>query len=163
MPGCGAQEVSVVSTPSQVLYQKAEDMVDIGAMAMRAITIACTRGKCVAIDPNGNELWRFDCPGGGYRLPSVIIDAPNIAQQRPQIVYVGSGQMVYCLVAETGKIIWQSKVSNALLGSGYITMATTWNSRIAAETFTAFNQCPSGQASAAARERARRQRQQQQN
>ena len=41
-----------------------------------------------------------------------------------------------------GKLIWQVKVTNAIMGRYYMTLATPWSSRLAAESHSSFNQFP---------------------
>lgn len=133
------------------------------------VIIGCAHGKVMGIDPKtGNPLWEYDCPGGGYRIPVAIVEPPSARDGRPQqLLYVGVGKYVYCLKALKGELVWKSKVSNAFFGYGYMTLATPWSSRLAAEAHTAFNQNPSGQARELEREKEqekqrRRQQQQQQ-
>lgn len=112
------------------------------------IIIACSKGGALAIDFNtGDTLWQYDCPGGGYNIPVAIIEPPNPKLGRPtQLAYVGSGRCVYCLNARTGYLVWSVSLSWNVLGSGYMTLASPWSSKLAAETNTAFSQNPSAQA-----------------
>ncbi|KAI9255290.1 hypothetical protein BY458DRAFT_480565 [Sporodiniella umbellata] len=154
MPSFGYQEVSVISTPSRILKPTKEPSTDAPpeynepVQFGKPVIIACSMGKVLAIDPdNGQELWRYGCPGGGFSIPVAIIDPPSLENDKhAQCVYVGSGKWVYCLEAYTGQVVWSSKVSSSLFGCGYMTLATPWNSRLAAEAYTAFSQNPSAQA-----------------
>ena len=84
------------------------------------------------------ELWRFDCPKGGYRLPVALVDPEGGSTT----VYVGVGTRLYCLDAITGELKWEAKVTNSKMTLGYMTLATPWSSRLSAEAHTAFAQFP---------------------
>ncbi|KAI9244330.1 quinon protein alcohol dehydrogenase-like superfamily [Helicostylum pulchrum] len=167
MPGFGYSEVSVATTPSKILYpstvvptvesseilpphydQVTED---------KQIIISCSEGKAMAIDlESGETRWTYNCPGGWYNIPVTIIEPSNWEAGRPhQLVYVGSGKWVYCLNASSGHVIWSVQVSNATFSSDYMTLATPWSSRLAAESHSAFSQNPSGQAMSMQRARER--------
>lgn len=113
----------------------------------KPVVIAGTRGKVMAVDVDtGETLWTYNCPGGWYKIPVMIVEPPSLEDGRPhQLVYVGSGRYVYCLRALTGEVLWTSKVSSSTFGLSYMTLATPWNSRLAAEAYTAFSQQPSAQ------------------
>ncbi|KAI9268276.1 hypothetical protein BDA99DRAFT_603759 [Phascolomyces articulosus] len=112
----------------------------------KQVAIVGTGGEIMGIDvKNGEELWRFDCPKGGSKIPSILVDPQGT------IIYVGCGTRLYCLEAVTGQVKWQTKVSNSISGHDYMTLATTWSSRLAAEAHTSFSLHPSAQA--ASRER----------
>ncbi|CEJ04299.1 hypothetical protein RMCBS344292_18264 [Rhizopus microsporus] len=154
MPGFGYSEVSVISTPSRFLspregFQSVDppgynEPSNLG----RPIILAASKGKIMAIDSNsGEEMWRYNCPGGWYNIPVAIIEPPSLEHGRPeQLVYVGAGKWVYCLQAQTGEVVWSCKVSGAMFGLNYMTLATPWSSRLAAEAYSAFSQNPSAQA-----------------
>ena len=91
------------------------------------------------------ELWRFDCPGGGSKIPSTLVDPLGT------LVYVGCGTRLYCLDIMNGALKLKVKVSNSMSGLDYMTMATVWSSRLAAEAHTSFNQHPSAQKESVAR------------
>ncbi|KAI9311933.1 hypothetical protein BX666DRAFT_876955 [Dichotomocladium elegans] len=114
------------------------------AYCQTPIAIACTNGKCVAMDARtGLGLWRFECPSGGRKMPSVLVDPPN-EHGNDQRIFIGCGKMVYCLDALSGRLFWSMKISNAkFFGQGPMTMATAWSSQLAAQANTAFNQFPS--------------------
>ncbi|KAI7852584.1 quinon protein alcohol dehydrogenase-like superfamily [Circinella umbellata] len=115
-------------------------------MAQRQVLILGTGGHVLAIDAkNGLELWRFDCPRGGSKIPSTLVDPQGT------LVYVGCGTRLYCLDVMNGNLKWKVKVSNSMSGLDYMTMATVWSSRLAAEAHTSFNQCPSAQIESVAR------------
>jgi outer membrane protein assembly factor BamB len=129
----GYHEISVISTPTNnhgVSYEAPVNEKSGGGNARPpeyaptefSVVIACSHGKVLAIDSrNGATLWRFDCPGGGYNLPSVIAEK--------DIVFVGAGRMVYALNPKNGHVSWQTKATDGLIGSGWLTMATVWGSR----------------------------------
>lgn len=98
-----------------------------------------------------SDLWLFKCPKGGYKIPTALVDPPTEYQQQ-QNVYVGCGKMIYCLEARSGDLKWSTKISNAKMGQNYMTLATPWSSRLAAEAHTAFSQFPSAQQESAARQ-----------
>ncbi|KAK4512741.1 RNAPII degradation factor [Mucor velutinosus] len=165
MPGFGIEEVSILTTPSRFLSPKKHPN-DIATAAShhdqdelpppgydqegtqdKAVVIACSRGKVMGIDiDTGDTLWVYKCPGGGFNIPVSIVEPPSLEDDRPhQLVYVGSGKWVYCLKANTGDVVWSAKVSNAHWGYSYMTLATPWSSRLAAEAYSAFSQNPSAQ------------------
>jgi hypothetical protein len=127
------------------------------------VIIGCAHGNVMAFNPNtGNTLWTYDCPGGGFRIPVTLVEPPSARDGRPhQLLYVGVGKYVYCLRALTGAPVWKAKVTNAWLGLGFMTLATPWSSRLAAEAHTSFNQNPSGQARELEREKERERQQKQ--
>lgn len=98
-----------------------------------------------------SDLWLFKCPKGGYKIPTALVDPPTEYQQQ-QNVYVGCGKMIYCLEARSGDLKWSTKISNAKMGQNYMTLATPWSSRLAAEAHTAFSQFPSAQQESTARQ-----------
>ncbi|KAI8387966.1 uncharacterized protein BYT42DRAFT_215850 [Radiomyces spectabilis] len=160
MSGFGLEEVSILSTPSRILAPKPitadhadnlpayEEKQNIG----RSVAIACARGKCMAMNlETGEELWRYNCPGGGYSIPVALIETGDSGDKA---VYVGCGRYVYCLDIATGEVKWSSKICNTKLGYGYMTLATPWNSRLAAEAHTGFSNQPTAQAADLARQRA---------
>lgn len=159
------EEVSLLTTPSRFLSPKKHPN-DIASTAShhgqddlpppdydreevqdKAVVIASSRGKVMGIDiDTGDTLWVYKCPGGGFNIPVSIVEPPSLEDGRPhQLVYVGSGKWVYCLKATTGDVVWSVKVSNAHWGYSYMTLATPWSSRLAAEAYSAFSQNPSAQ------------------
>lgn len=95
----------------------------------------------------GDTLWTYNCPGGRYKVPAILVEPPSLEDGRAdQLVYVGSGKWVYCLKAATGEPRWSSKISNSKMGLDYMTLATPWSSRLAAEAYSAFSQNPIAQA-----------------
>ncbi|ORY97893.1 quinon protein alcohol dehydrogenase-like superfamily [Syncephalastrum racemosum] len=157
MKGCGYDEVGVISTSSRILSPRRHDMAneaeedappdyDEGSNdRSKPIILGCTRGKCVAIDASsGEQLWKYNCPKGGYNMPVALVE-PSSAANR-QRVFVGCGKWVYCIQATTGEVVWSTKISNSMMGLGYMTLATPWSSRLAAEAHTAFSQFPTAQA-----------------
>ncbi|CEP16030.1 hypothetical protein [Parasitella parasitica] len=158
MPGFGVEEVSIVTTPSRFLSPQKHpndasqdelpppDYHDAGAHE-KPVVIASSRGKVMGIDiDTGETLWTYKCPGGGFNIPVAIVEPPSLENGRPhQLVYVGSGKWVYCLKTNTGDVVWSVKVSNSRFGYGYMTLATPWSSRLAAEAYSSFSQNPSAQ------------------
>ncbi|KAI9496579.1 quinon protein alcohol dehydrogenase-like superfamily [Zychaea mexicana] len=158
MKGCGYEEVGVICTPSRVLKpqrttERSHEPLENappeycesnghGVLTEQPVAISCTRGKCMGIDiETGEELWKFNCPNGGFKIPSALVDPEG----ESTTVFVGCGRRLYCLDAATGELKWEVKVSNSKVGLGYMTMATPWSSRLAAEAHTAFSQFPSAQ------------------
>ncbi|KAG0170472.1 hypothetical protein DFQ28_001731 [Apophysomyces sp. BC1034] len=166
MPGMGYEEVSLICPPSRVLAPQlrtdAPSEEELPAYEEenheKPVVIGSSRGKVLAIDvETGEEVWKFNCPGGGYRLPTMLVEPPSAENGLPyQVVYVGCGRWIYCLRSLTGEVIWSQKISNAKFGLGYMTMATPWSSRLAAEAHTAFVQNPIAQQRNEERERERR-------
>lgn len=154
--------MSIITTPSRFLKPKKlpthvdndlttdlpPDYAEKHESEEKPVVVAGTRGKVMAIDAaTGETLWTYNCPGGWYKIPVVIVEPPSLEDDRPhQLIYVGSGRYVYCLRASSGEVIWTSKVSNSNFGLNYMTLATPWSSRLAAEAYTAFSQNPSAQA-----------------
>jgi outer membrane protein assembly factor BamB len=159
--GFGIEEVSIITTPSRFLAPQKHPNDTIGAShedlpppdyhheerQEKPVVIASSRGRVMGIDADtGEALWVFKCPGGGFNLPVSIVEPPSLEDGRShQLVYVGSGKWVYCLQANTGDVVWSVKVSNSRFGYGYMTLATPWSSRLAAEAYSAFSQNPSAQ------------------
>ncbi|KAG1138341.1 hypothetical protein G6F37_010568 [Rhizopus arrhizus] len=164
MSGFGYEEVSVISTPSRILTPKKEPVTDSppeyseSHSLGKPIIFGCSRGKVMAMDADsGNELWRYNCPGGWYNIPVAIVEPPSWEDHQPdQFVYIGAGKWVYCLQSQTGDVIWSTKVSSAIFGLNYMTLATPWSSRLAAEAYSAFSQNPSAQTRDREREDERR-------
>lgn len=104
-------------------------------------------GKIMGINiETGETLWTYNCPGGWYKIPAIIVEPPSFEDERPdQLIYAGCGKWVYCLKAATGEVLWSSKISNSRAGINYMTLATPWSSRLAAEAYTAFTQNPIGE------------------
>ncbi|RCI05685.1 hypothetical protein CU098_013285 [Rhizopus stolonifer] len=157
MPGFGAEEVSVITTPSRFLRpleitnnpnalppSYGEEREALG----EPIVFGCSRGKVMAMNSRtGEKLWEYNCPGGWYNVPVALVEPPSLEAGRPyQLIYVGSGKWVYCLRATTGQVMWSVKVTNAIFTLNYIALATPWSSRLAAESHTAFSQNPIAQA-----------------
>lgn len=159
MKGCGYEEVGVICTPSRALPPRRPANELPGYTRKQAqdkpVVIACTRGKCLAVDAQtGHELWKFPCPKGGFRLPTALVEPASAEQGREEpLVYVGCGKWVYCLHARSGVLEWSVKISNATFGMGYMTLATPWSSRLSAEAHTAFSSFPAAQANDAERRR----------
>jgi outer membrane protein assembly factor BamB len=104
----------------------------------------------------GEALWKYNCPGGWYNIPVAIVEPSSLEEGRPnQLVYVGAGKWVYCLKARTGDVIWSVKVSDSTFGLNYMTLATPWSSRLAAEAHTSFSSNPVAQVRSEARQRER--------
>ncbi|ORY91077.1 hypothetical protein BCR43DRAFT_527710 [Syncephalastrum racemosum] len=108
----------------------------------RRYLIAATWGRCHAYDVvTGEDVWHFDCPKGGTHLPTLVVE-PDQSH-----VYIGCGKLLYCLEIVSGHVRWTQKLSDARFGWGYMTLATTWSSRLAAEVHSGgFSQQPTAQA-----------------
>lgn len=146
----GWSEVSVVTTPKKTLpphlisssgdseLPPAYDQV----REDKQIIISLTEGKAMAIDlDTGETMWTYECPGGWYNIPVALVEPSNWDAGRPyQLAYIGTGRWIYCLNAKTGDVIWSSQTSTAFSGTDYCTMATTWNTRLAAESQFVFTQ-----------------------
>ncbi|CAO3587341.1 unnamed protein product [Absidia cylindrospora] len=164
MKGFGYDEVGVVATPSRFLSPKAQShlnnqyndhLADPSAPPSYETTtevekqmfFGCSTGKVLAVDPdNGEEAWRFNCPQGGYSIPSILVEPPSQDTEWPfQVIYVGCGRWAYCLKAVTGELLWSLRITNSKLGLGFMTLATPWSSRLAAEAHTNFSSIPHAQ------------------
>ncbi|KAJ2955511.1 hypothetical protein NQZ79_g8500 [Umbelopsis isabellina] len=150
MEGMGYHEVSVIATPTNnhsISYQPpANEKSGFGGSSSNSdrppeyssneypIVISCSHGKVLGIESkSGQSIWKFECPSGGYNLPSVLAEK--------DIIFVGSGRMVYALNPRNGGVYWETKATNGLIGSGWLTMATVWGSR-QAEIYTSVSNCP---------------------
>ncbi|KAI8875873.1 hypothetical protein K501DRAFT_299148 [Backusella circina FSU 941] len=156
MKGFGSDNVSVVSTPSLSLLPRRYPVTSSSRnneklpkyedhnFNEKPIVICTSRGKIIAINiETGIEIWRYNCTGSLDNMPLIVIDPPNVKSGRPdQRVYVGAGQWLYCLKAYTGDLLWASRVSSSKFGTSYMTLATPWSSRLAAEAYSGFNQNP---------------------
>ena len=58
---------------------------------------------------------------------------------------MGAGQWMYCLKCKTGQVVWNARISDSTVGLNYMTMATPWSSRLAAESHSTFSQNPVAQ------------------
>ncbi|KAG0162768.1 hypothetical protein DFQ28_000882 [Apophysomyces sp. BC1034] len=155
MKGMGFEATSVICTPSRFLAPKVDpptedaerDPPAYDTVEEQSVTISCSRGKVMAIDnTTGDTIWKYECPGGGYRLPIALVEPPSAEHGLPyRVVYVGCGQWIYCLRALTGALLWSQKIFQHKLNLGYIAIATPWSSRVVAETHTAFTQFPLAQ------------------
>ncbi|KAI7884718.1 uncharacterized protein EV154DRAFT_522038 [Mucor mucedo] len=159
MPGFGYEEVSVVSTPSRVLKPRRNPELSAtsehgsppqygeSSAPEKPVVLACSQGKAMGIDiSSGETLWTFNCPGGRYKIPVVVVEPPSMEEGRPhQLAYIGAAKWVYCLIAKTGKVVWSTKVATGIIGANFMSLATPWSSRLAAETHSAFSQNPSAQ------------------
>ncbi|KAI7852587.1 hypothetical protein BDC45DRAFT_570856 [Circinella umbellata] len=157
MKGFGFEEVGAIVTPSHVLKPQRSttepsnenydappgyDAQNQSKLTQKPVVVLCTSGHCMGVDvETGKELWRFNCPKGGFRLPVALVDPEGGSAT----VYVGVGTQLYCLDAITGDLKWQVKVTNSKLSLGYMTLATPWSSRLSAEAHTAFSQFPIAQ------------------
>ncbi|KAG1031971.1 hypothetical protein G6F43_013855 [Rhizopus delemar] len=100
MSGFGYEEVSVISTPSRILTPKKEPVTDSppeyseSHSLGKPIIFGCSRGKVMAMDADtGDELWRYNCPGGWYNIPVAIVEPPSWEDHQPdQLVYIGAGK-----------------------------------------------------------------------
>jgi outer membrane protein assembly factor BamB len=113
----------------------------------KPIIFACSRGKVMGIDSlSSDTLWTYNCPGGRFRIPTALIEPPSAENSLEEgLIYVGAGKHLYCLKSRTGEVIWKRQLANFIFGQGFMTMATHWSSRLAAEAYTAFSQNPVAQ------------------
>ena len=150
-------EVAVITTPSKYLSPSKHPQVgetevpphyNEEVIPEEPIVLACSRGKAMGIDVNSGEtLWTYDCPGGRYKIPTALVEPPSAEEGRPDgLVYIGAGKWIYCLKARTGEVVWKENICDRFWGYGYMTMATPWSSRLAAEAYTAFSQNPTAYA-----------------
>lgn len=112
------------------------------------LVISCSRGKVMAMDiETGHTVWTYNCPGVWFNIPVIIIEpAPSSDKEDPSyVVYVGAGQWIFCLKALTGEVINSSRMSDSKPELNYMTLATPWSSRLAAESHSAFSQNPVAQ------------------
>ncbi|KAM3581884.1 hypothetical protein VKS41_006039 [Umbelopsis sp. WA50703] len=150
MDGMGYHEISLMATPTNnhsITYQPpANEKSGFGdgqniydrppqySSNEVSVVLACSSGKVMGINSStGKSIWRFDCPGGGFNLPSVLAEK--------DVVFIGCGRMVYALNPKNGGVYWETKATNGLVGSGWLTMATVWGSR-QAEIYTSTSNCP---------------------
>ncbi|ORX43191.1 Quino protein alcohol dehydrogenase-like protein [Hesseltinella vesiculosa] len=157
MKGMGIEEVGVVCSISQqspAIQDRTEGGDDQlpsyegSTVEEKQVVFGCTRGKVVAIDADsGEELWRYNCPGGGYNIPSLLIEPTQQGSSRwPfQVLYAGCGKWIYCLRVSTGEVLWTNRISSSKFGLGMICMATPWTSRVRAELYTDFSNTPHAQ------------------
>ncbi|KAI8061602.1 hypothetical protein BC940DRAFT_279635 [Gongronella butleri] len=155
MKGMGYHEVGVVSTGIQSMQPTATDLVPNAPPTYnqstgneRQILFGFTQGKVMALDPEtGATLWQFDCPSGGYKMPTVLVEPYEYgsAQWPFQVVFVGSGRMVYCLRASTGKLLWSTIVSNSYAEKGYMSLSTPYASRFSAFSHVNLSAMPHAQ------------------
>ncbi|RUS30521.1 hypothetical protein BC938DRAFT_479289, partial [Jimgerdemannia flammicorona] len=97
-----------------------------------SVVLVSTRGKVMGIDRNnGLSLWRFDCPKGGYSLPSALFDVAN-----PNNAFVGCRSRLYYLELVTGRCVWEQSLTHAIFGGGYLSMADYASSIRAACAYT---------------------------
>ncbi|ORX52315.1 Quino protein alcohol dehydrogenase-like protein [Hesseltinella vesiculosa] len=111
----------------------------VGQAQDPSLIFACSRGKVLALQTNtGQTAWRFNCPGGGYHMPAVLTEPRyhGTMQWPHDVVYVGCGQVVYCLQAHNGGVLWSSAISNAISGHGYMCMATLFASQVRSHCYT---------------------------
>lgn len=148
--------MSIVTTPSRFLKPKkllstssdAPPSYDDDSTVEDSIVISGSSGKVMAVNiTTGETIWKYNCPGGWYKIPTVLVEPPSLEDGRPdQLIYVGCGKWVYCLRATDGEVLWSTKISNSTFGLNYMTLATPWSSRLAAEAYSAFSQNPTAQA-----------------
>ncbi|KAJ2955509.1 hypothetical protein NQZ79_g8502 [Umbelopsis isabellina] len=138
MDGMGYHEISLMATPTNnhsITYSPpANEKSGFGGDQSNynpppeyasndvSVVLACSYGKVMGINSHtGQSIWRFDCPGGGFNLPSVLAEK--------DVIFIGCGRMVYALNPKNGGVYWETKATNGIVGSGWLTMATVWGSR----------------------------------
>ncbi|KAI8333550.1 quinon protein alcohol dehydrogenase-like superfamily [Chlamydoabsidia padenii] len=153
MKGFGYDEVGVIASPSR--YLAPQDTItpaappsydDVSHTNEKQMIYGCSSGKVLAIDPaTGEEAWRFNCPKGGFNIPSVLVEPPSQEVWPFQVIYVGCGRWVYCLASVSGELQWAERITNSKFGLGFMCLATPWSSRLAAESHTSFSATPHAQ------------------
>jgi hypothetical protein len=85
-----------------------------------SVIIVASFEKVCGIGSKSREtLWKNRLEGGGYNLPSHILDSSAL-----DIVLVGCGKQIYKINIYSGLTIWQQKLSKNLFGTSFVTMAT---------------------------------------
>ena len=106
----------------------------------KRVVCATSWGRCYGFDMNtGDQLWRFDCPKGRLGFPTILFDGRCDASndnKKSWSLFVACNTMLYCLDSKTGKLQWSEKLSKSRWSiSAYVTLATGWSSRLAAESY----------------------------
>ncbi|KAI8061596.1 quinon protein alcohol dehydrogenase-like superfamily [Gongronella butleri] len=167
MKGMGVSEVGIISTfgqESEAAPWNDGDADDLppsyegaSVSSEKQVVLGTTRGKVLAVDPEtGESKWRFDCPGGGFSIPSLLVEPRSKgASKWPfNVVYVGCGRWLYCLQAANGNVLWTSRITNGTIGHSFVCLATPWTSRLRAEVYTDFSSIPHGDIREAERKQA---------
>ncbi|KAG2224006.1 hypothetical protein INT45_009592 [Circinella minor] len=156
MKGCGYEEVGVICSPSYVIQPQQRQLTENNnnvqtppkyyekdkLLNKKQVVVLCSAGKCLGMNvETGEELWQFECPKGGYSIPAILVDP----ERGSTVVYVGCGTQLYCLNTINGQLLWQIEVTKATMNRNYMTLATPWSSRLAAEAHSSFNQFPLAQ------------------
>lgn len=147
--GFGLEEVSITSTTSKFIVPKKEPTHGTDALPPhynehifpdKPIVLACTIGNAMAMDiDNGETLWIYECAGESRKIPTALVEPLCTEEGRNEsLVYIGCGKWVSCLKSRTGEVVWETKITDTIRGSGYMTMATPWSSRLTSEAYTAF-------------------------
>ncbi|KAI9276991.1 hypothetical protein BDA99DRAFT_567866 [Phascolomyces articulosus] len=109
----------------------------------KRVVCATSWGRCYGFDmDNGDQLWCFNCPKGRIGFPTILFDKQY--NDGGWHLFVACNTMIYCLDSKTGKLQWSEKISNSRWSiSAYVTLATGWSSRLAAEAYSGgFSQQP---------------------
>ncbi|KAI7849359.1 hypothetical protein BDC45DRAFT_521041 [Circinella umbellata] len=106
----------------------------------KRVVCATSWGRCYGFDMNtGDQLWRFDCPKGRFGFPTILFDRRSHDKNNKSSswnLFIACNTMLYCLDPKTGKLQWSEKLSKSRWSiSGYVTLATGWSSRLAAESY----------------------------
>lgn len=150
--------MSVLATPStQLQYQscnasESPPSYEPSKSNPSPLVLACSNGLVIAIHlKSGITQWVYHCAVNSHQLPVAIIEPTN-ASTHKTTVFVGISDTVHSLDAKTGKHNWTTRLTDAffsklqnkrfLFGPKYITLASSWSSKLALETHTSFNQNP---------------------
>ncbi|KAI9469299.1 hypothetical protein BDB00DRAFT_265170 [Zychaea mexicana] len=100
------------------------------------VVCATSWGRCYGFDiDTGDQLWCFNCPKGRLGFPTILLDGRG--QGNSWNLFIACNTMLYCLEARTGKLQWSERLSNSRWSfSAYVTLATGWSSRLAAEAYS---------------------------
>ncbi|GAA5806535.1 hypothetical protein HPULCUR_012071 [Helicostylum pulchrum] len=134
------KEVTVVANPSpQLQYQSFNTEehefglpppYELSEGQHTPYILACSKGLVTAIRPKtGTTQWTYSFPVNVQQVPVAIIEPPTKHINKP-IVFIGISSTAYSLDAETGKLNWATQLSYTGFGSKYITVASSWSSKL---------------------------------
>ncbi|KAI8970837.1 hypothetical protein BDB01DRAFT_767701 [Pilobolus umbonatus] len=150
MEGFGYEIVSVTcnatrSSVTPVSENEGLPQYSSSASVETPIVFSASFGKVMAMHGDtGESMWVYDCPDSGHSLPVLLTEPPAAGSAHASLVlYVGSKNFVYCLLAHTGEVIWKKKIQNTLMerlgGYNYITMVSPISPKLAVEVHNTFN------------------------
>ncbi|KAI9244328.1 hypothetical protein EDC94DRAFT_629727 [Helicostylum pulchrum] len=140
LPRVEYKEVTVVANPSpQLQYQSFNTEehefglpppYELSEGQHTPYILACSKGLVTAIRPKtGTTQWTYSFPVNVQQVPVAIIEPPTKHINKP-IVFIGISSTAYSLDAETGKLNWATQLSYTGFGSKYITVASSWSSKL---------------------------------